>query len=122
MEYKDANGLIYKEGDIVLNSFLGDYWLVEKTTDKDKDMFGLETEYFLSLWGNKYNYCMDINTPKGFIIISRKGQQHYKQNRKNLKRVCRKIKNEERIFTIKSKLNNIKNKVFRSSNNGNNKT
>ena len=77
LEYKDANGVNYRLGDIVYNPCIGDYWVVQKYTDDEKKEYETECDYCLVLNNNKDEYFEDINVPQGFIIVCRVGDADY---------------------------------------------
>ena len=66
--YKDINGVNYHIGDIVLNSFFGDVWLVEKLSNKDMKKFGFKIPYVFTQYGDENEYIMQIDEPSGFAI------------------------------------------------------
>lgn len=77
LEYKDANGVNYRLGDIVYNPCIGDYWVVQKYTEEEKQKYETECDYCLVLNNNKDEYFEDINVPQGFIIVCRVGDADY---------------------------------------------
>lgn len=75
-KYKDSKGKKYKLGDIVLNPFFGDMWVVQKWDEQYMD----KTEkcpYCFAQYGFQDNYCMGLDEPIGFSIIASKGDEQY---------------------------------------------
>lgn len=79
MEYQDAKGVPYQLGDIVFNPCFGDYWVVQKVTNQDKEIYRLETDLCLALYNDKDDYVVDIDEPQGFVIILHKDEPEYKE-------------------------------------------
>lgn len=77
LEYKDANGVNYRLGDIVYNPCIGDYWVVQKYTEEEKQKYETECDYCLVLNNNKDDYFEDIDVPNGFIIVCKIGDADY---------------------------------------------
>ena len=77
LEYKDANGVNYRLGDIVYNPCIGDYWVVQKYTEEEKQKYETECDYCLVLNNSKDDYFEDIDVPSGFIIVCRVGDADY---------------------------------------------
>ena len=71
--YKDMDGREYKVGDIVLNTFFGDYWVVAKNRKNERE----DCEYRLLLYNNEKEYYMDLNEPSKFRIVASKGESEY---------------------------------------------
>ena len=82
--YKDANGINYRLGDIVYNPCIGDYWVVQKYTEEEKQKYEPECDYCLVLNNNKDDYFEDIDVPQGFEIVSRVGDFKYNDTLKAL--------------------------------------
>lgn len=74
-KYVDGNGSEYKLGDIVHNPFFGDVWIVQEWEDAYKE--GEECPYCFAQYGYQDNYCMALDEPVGFKIISSKGDEQY---------------------------------------------
>ena len=72
--YCDSKGVEYKEGDIVYNPCIGDYWVVRCSIPSDNTL----CPYQLVLWDSRDEYYMDLDEPAGFEIVSRKGDTDYK--------------------------------------------
>lgn len=71
--YKDMDGREYKVGDIVLNTFFGDYWVVAKNRKNERE----DCEYRLLLYNNEKEYYMDLDEPSKFRIVASKGESEY---------------------------------------------
>lgn len=69
----DSNNKEYKLYDIVYNPFFGDYWVVQKSEKEDE----FECPFCLALYNNKDNYCIELDEPAGFKIVSSKGDTDY---------------------------------------------
>lgn len=67
--YKDSKGIEYKVGDIVFNPCFGDYWVVQKYTEEEKQKYQPECDYCLVLNNDKDDYFEDIDVPQGFEIV-----------------------------------------------------
>lgn len=72
--YCDSKGVEYKEGDIVYNPCIDDYWVVRCSIPSDNTL----CPYQLVLWDSRDEYYMDLDEPAGFEIVSRKGDTDYK--------------------------------------------
>ena len=83
--YKDMDGREYKVGDIVLNTFFGDYWVVAKNRKNERE----DCEYRLLLYNNEKEYYMDLNEPSKFKIIASKGEKEYKDLLKEINKIKR---------------------------------
>lgn len=83
--YKDMDGREYKVGDIVLNTFFGDYWVVAKNRKNERQ----DCEYRLLLYNNEKDYYMDLNEPSKFKIIASKGEKEYKDLLKEINKIKR---------------------------------
>ena len=83
--YKDMDGREYKVGDIVLNTFFGDYWIVAKNRKNERQDY----EYRLLLYNNEKEYYMDLNEPSKFKIIASKGEKEYKDLLKEINKIKR---------------------------------
>lgn len=83
--YKDMDGREYKVGDIVLNTFFGDYWVVAKNKKNERE----DCEYRLLLYNNEKEYYMDLNEPSKLKIIASKGEKEYKDLLKEINKIKR---------------------------------
>ena len=83
--YKDMDGREYKVGDIVLNTFFGDYWVVAKNRKNERQ----DCEYRLLLYNNEKEYYMDLNEPGKFKIIASKREKEYKDLLKEINKIKR---------------------------------
>ena len=83
--YKDMDGREYKVGDIVLNTFFGDYWVVAKNKKNERE----DCEYRLLLYNNEKEYYMDLNESSKFKIIASKGEKEYKDLLKEINKIKR---------------------------------
>lgn len=83
--YKDMDGREYKVGDVVLNTFFGDYWVVAKNKKNERE----DCEYRLLLYNNEKEYYMDLNEPSKFKIIASKGEKEYKDLLKEINKIKR---------------------------------
>lgn len=83
--YKDMDGREYKVGDIVLNTFFGDYWVVAKNRKSERE----DCEYRLLLYNNEKEYYMDLDEPCKFKIIASKGEKEYKDLLKEINKIKR---------------------------------
>ena len=83
--YKDMDGREYKVGDIVLNTFFGDYWVVAKNRKTERE----DCEYRLLLYNNEKDYYMDLNESSKFKIIASKGEKEYKDLLKEINKIKR---------------------------------
>lgn len=72
--YRDSKNIEYKEGDIVYNPCIGDYWIVRESIPSDNTL----CPYQLLLWDSREEYFMDLDEPAGFEIVSRRGDTDYK--------------------------------------------
>ena len=54
--YCDTKGVEYKEGDIVYNPCMGDYWVVRCSIPSDNTL----CPYQLVLWDSRDEYYMDL--------------------------------------------------------------
>lgn len=95
--YKDVNGRIFKVGDIVHNPCIGDYWIVGKTTKRDKEIYNLEDPYYLALYGDKDYYVMDISEPAGFDIMISLDEENYYIYHTEIQKLFKAIKESEGI-------------------------
>ena len=73
--YFDDQGKEYKIGDIVYNPAFGDYWIVKES----KPEYALDCPYCLILWNNEDEYVTELNTPKGFLIVTSFDELYYNQ-------------------------------------------
>lgn len=89
--YCDSKGLEYKEGDIVYNPCMGDYWVVRCSIPSDNTL----CPYQLVLWDSRNEYYMDLDEPIGFEIVRRKGDKEYKSLLKSIHKIRRKHKWED---------------------------
>lgn len=71
--YKDMDGREYKVGDIVLNIFFGDYWVVAKNRKNESE----DCKYRLLLYNDTKDYYMDLDEPSKFRIVASKGESEY---------------------------------------------
>ena len=60
--YKDMDGREYKVGDIVLNTFFGDYWVVAKNRKNERE----DCEYRLLLYNYRLSMTLDTFLLKRF--------------------------------------------------------
>ena len=93
--YFDFKGKQYKEGDIVFNPFFGDFWLVEKYTDKEKLEYDTECDYCFSQYGSKDLYFMDLDEPSGFEIVCSVNDKDYEKYLNEFKTIVENITKEE---------------------------
>lgn len=90
--YYDMDGVEYEEGDIVKNTFFGDLWVVRYSELEDET----DCEYQLVLYDDKDLYSMDIDEPKQFKIICKRKDTEYKQMLKEVHRIRRNRRKEDR--------------------------
>lgn len=102
--YCDSKGVEYKEGDIVYNPCIGDYWVVRCSIPSDNTL----CPYQLVLWDSRDEYYMDLDEPVGFEIVRRKGDKEYKSLLKSIHKIRRKHKWED------FKQDNIFKRMFKS--------
>lgn len=102
--YCDSKGVEYKEGDIVYNPCIGDYWVVRCSIPSDNTL----CPYQLLLWDSREEYFMDLDEPAGFEVVSRKGDTDYKILLGYIHKVRRKHKWED------FKQDNIFKRMFKS--------
>lgn len=102
--YCDSKGVEYKEGDIVYNPCIGDYWVVRCSIPSDNTL----CPYQLVLWDSRDEYYMDLDEPVGFEIVRRKGDKEYKSLLKSVHKIRRKHKWED------FKQDNIFKRMFKS--------
>lgn len=88
--YYDKNNIEYKVGDIVCNTFAGDYWVVVELTDEEKKLYDIETDLGLALYNDKDYYCIAIDEPVGFEIVMSIDDDDYLDFLKEMK-VCMNI-------------------------------
>lgn len=93
--YVDSEGNVYHEGDIAFNPFFGDYWLVEKYSEKEQVDYDTSCPLCLSLYGDKDVYNMDIDEPSGFKIIKRIGDTDYDELLAEMREVAKKMNTYE---------------------------
>jgi len=93
--YRDAEEKEYQVGDIVVNPFFGDYWIVGKYAD-DENMKQYEDEcpYYLCQYGDPDLYFMDLDEPAGFKIVERKGTAQYNIILKELNEIAQALQKE----------------------------
>lgn len=91
--YKDSKGFEYKVGDIVYNPCFGDYWVVQKYTEQEKEEYKPDCDYCLALNNDKDDYFEDINVPQGFEIIMSKDHDDYDTAIKELNDIAKHRKN-----------------------------
>lgn len=89
--YTDSNGTQYYLGDIVLNPWFGDLYIVEEADDDIKD----DCPYMLSQYGDASNYCMALDEPAGFIIVCHKNDKDYADVFKSMEDEYRRIQERE---------------------------
>ena len=102
--YCDSKGVEYKEGDIVYNPCIGDYWVVRCSIPSDNTL----CPYQLVLWDSRDEYYMNLDEPVGFEIVRRKGDKEYKSLLKSVHKIRRKHKWED------FKQDNIFKRMFKS--------
>lgn len=90
--YYDMDGVEYEEGDIVKNTFFGDLWVVRYSELEDET----DCEYQLVLYDDRDLYNMDIDEPKQFKIICKRKDTEYKQMLKEVHRIRRNRRKEDR--------------------------
>ena len=90
--YYDMDGVEYEEGDIVKNTFFGDLWVVRYSELEDET----DCEYQLVLYDDRDLYSMDIDQPEQFRIISKRKDTEYKQILKEVHRIRRNRRKEDR--------------------------
>lgn len=90
--YYDMDGVEYEEGDIVKNTFFGDLWVVRYSELEDET----DCEYQLVLYDDRDSYSMDIDEPKQFKIICKRKDTEYKQMLKEVHRIRRNRRKEDR--------------------------
>lgn len=84
--YFDSNNKEYEIGDIVLNPYFNDLWIVDMWSNVTDFICEDDTDYCFVLWGNAKCHYMDILEPEGFTIIARKSEDENKYN--ELLEVC----------------------------------
>lgn len=77
--YKDSKGNQYYVGDLVLNTYFGDIWLIEKYTEQEMKNYKTECPYCLVLNGHRDDHFMDLDEPEGFIIEKHLDEDGYKE-------------------------------------------
>ena len=88
--YFDSNGKEYSIGDIVVNSFFGDYWIVGKYSENESIKNQEEDcPYYLAQYGDPDLYFMDLDEPVGFIIEVKYNEgERYENALKELKQIA----------------------------------
>ena len=90
--YYDMDGVEYEEGDIVKNTFFGDLWVVRYSELEDET----DCEYQLVLYDDKDLCSIDVDEPKQFKIICKRKDTEYKQILKEVHRIRRNRRKEDR--------------------------
>lgn len=93
--YRDAEEKEYQVGDIVVNPFFGDYWIVCKyAEDENMKQYEDECPYYLCQYGDPDLYFMDLDEPAGFKIVERKGTAQYNMILKELNEIAQALQKE----------------------------
>lgn len=93
--YRDVEGKEYQVGDIVVNPFFGDYWIVGKYSDNENlKQYEEDCPYYLCQYGDPDLYFMDLNEPAGFKIEERKGTDRYEVAIKELQEIAQALHKE----------------------------
>ena len=79
-------------GDILLNRFFGDYWLVEESTDEYSDA-GEDYGFIISRYGNKDDYY-ETFIPESFEIVKRKNDDDYEEFLQKIIKIGKDIEKE----------------------------
>lgn len=87
--FKDKKGEEYKTGDIAFNPLWGDFWFVEKLSEEERSEFGFETNYCLSLYGNKEESALELDEPDGFEIVIRPTDKDYNKTFDDFEKIFR---------------------------------
>lgn len=95
--YRDVEENEYQIGDIVVNPFFGDYWIVGKYSE-NPDIANYEEDcpYYLAQYGDPDLYFIDLDEPAGFKIIERKGTDRYEVALKEINEIAKTLHNEYR--------------------------
>lgn len=91
MKYKDKNKRVYKVGDIVLNTFFGNLWVVYEYENKENQ----DCPYYLALYNDKDYYYTDLDMVSGFEILKSKDEEGYDDLLNEIKIILDKINEEE---------------------------
>ena len=90
--YYDMDGTEYEEGDIVKNTFFGDLWVVRYSQPEDDT----DCQYQLVLYDDRDLCSIDIDEPEQFKIICKKTDVEYKQMLKEVHKIRRNRRKEDR--------------------------
>lgn len=88
----DMEGVEYEEGDIVKNTFFGDLWVVRYSEPEDET----DCQYQLVLYDDKDLCSIDVDEPKQFKIICKRKDTEYKQMLKEVHRIRKQRRKEDR--------------------------
>lgn len=88
----DMEGVEYEEGDIVKNTFFGDLWVVRYSEPGDET----DCQYQLVLYDDKDLCSIDVDEPKQFKIICKRKDPEYKQMLKEVHRIRKQRRKEDR--------------------------
>lgn len=81
-KYVDNEGKEYKLGDLVLNPFFNDMWIVQEWEGNYGE--GEECPYCFAQYGFQDLYCMAVDEPIGFIIVGSVGDNNYEEVKKQI--------------------------------------
>lgn len=96
LEYVDMNNRPYKLGDVVLNNYFGDYWVVGKYSDNsDISKYEEDCPFFLAQYGNPDYYFMDLDEPKDFSILKSVDEEGYEELLEMVKALGKEINKNE---------------------------
>lgn len=89
--YRDSEGEEFEVGDIVVNPFFGDYWVVGKYSENENlKQYEEECPYYLCQYGDPDLYFMDLDEPTGFIIEVKFNEgDRYENTLKELKQIAK---------------------------------
>ena len=90
--YYDMDGIEYEEGDIVKNTFFGDLWVVRYSQPEDDT----DCQYQLVLYDDRNLCSIDVDEPSKFKIICKKTDVEYKQMLKEVHKIRRNRRKEDR--------------------------
>lgn len=90
--YYDMEGVEYEEGDIVKNTFFGDLWVVRYSEPEDET----DCQYQLVLYDDKDLCSIDVDEPKQFKIICKRKDSEYKQMLKEVHRIRKQRRKQDR--------------------------
>lgn len=111
IKYTDRNGKEYKLGDIVLNSFFGDYWTVGRYKDnKDISKYEEECPYYLAQYDDVDSYFIDLDEPEGFEIIKSRDDDGYEELLEEIRQLGKEINASMHKFEDKEVIKNEENK------------